>query len=53
MPRFEAAGGELLLCLISLNAGRLDGDALGFNHRLGGTVQLGEWTGDGATTSTY
>ena len=51
--RFEAAGGELLTCPICFDARQLDEATLVPNARLGGTVQLWEWVGDGATTFSY
>jgi predicted peroxiredoxin len=53
MARYAAAGGEFLVCPICFNARRLDEAALVGNARLGGTVQLWEWIGDGATTFSY
>jgi predicted peroxiredoxin len=53
MKRFEAAGGELLTCPICFNARKLDEATLLSNAQLGGTVQLWEWIGDGATTFSY
>ena len=53
MERFEAAGGELLVCPICFNAKQLQEPTLVTNARLGGTVQLWEWIGDGATTFSY
>lgn len=53
MARFEAAGGELLVCPICFNAKQLEESMLVTNARLGGTVQLWEWIGDGATTFSY
>jgi predicted peroxiredoxin len=53
MKRLDAAGGELLACPLCFNARRLDEAALVPNARLGGTVQLWEWIGDGATTFSY
>jgi predicted peroxiredoxin len=53
MKRFESAGGELLVCPICFNARQIDEAALVSNARLGGTVQLWEWIGDGATTFSY
>ena len=53
MKRYEAAGGELLVCPICFNARQLDEDNLVANARLGGTVPLWEWIGDGATTFSY
>ncbi len=53
MKRYQAAGGDLLVCPICFNARQLDGARLASNARLGGTVQLWEWIGDGATTFSY
>jgi predicted peroxiredoxin len=53
MKRFEAAGGALLTCPLCFNARQLDESRLVSNARLGGTVQLWEWIGDGATTFSY
>jgi predicted peroxiredoxin len=53
MKRYDAAGGQLLVCPICFNARQLDGDRLIANARLGGTVPLWEWIGDGATTFSY
>jgi hypothetical protein len=53
MERFEAAGGELLACPICFKARQLEESRLVPNARLGGTVQLWEWIGDGATTFSY
>jgi predicted peroxiredoxin len=53
MKRYDAAGGEFLVCPICFNARQLDDDRLVFNAKLGGTVQLWEWIGDGATTFSY
>jgi predicted peroxiredoxin len=53
VKRFDAAGGELLVCPLCFNAKELDDGALVANARLGGTVQLWEWIGDGATTFSY
>lgn len=53
MKRFEVAGGELLVCPICFNARRQDERTLAPNARLGGSVQLWEWIGDGATTFSY
>lgn len=53
MKRYEAAAGELLACPICFNARSLDEGALVSNARLGGTVPLWEWIGDGATTFSY
>lgn len=53
MKRYDAAGGELLVCPICFNARALDDGGLVPNARLGGTVQLWEWIDDGATTFSY
>lgn len=53
MKRFEAAGGEFLVCPICFNARKQDEVTLLSNARLGGSVQLWEWIGDGATTFSY
>ncbi len=53
MKRFEAAGGAFLTCPICFSARSLDETALVANAELGGTVQLWEWIGDGATTFSY
>lgn len=53
LSRYEAAGGEYLVCPICFNARQLDEADLVPNASLGGTVQLWEWIGDGATTFSY
>lgn len=53
MQRFGAAGGEFLVCPICFDARRLDQGALVPGARLGGSVPLWEWIGDGATTFSY
>ena len=53
MGRYAAAGGRLLVCPICFNTRQLDPSALVANAELGGTVQLWEWIGDGATTFSY
>ncbi len=53
VQRFTAAGGEFLVCPICFNARHLQESTLVPNARLGGTVQLWEWIGDGATTFSY
>jgi predicted peroxiredoxin len=53
MKRFDAAGGRLLVCPICFNARQLAADQLVANAELGGTVQLWEWIGDGATTFSF
>jgi predicted peroxiredoxin len=53
MGRYQAAGGGLLVCPICFNARQIDQATLVANASLGGTVQLWEWIGDGATTFSY
>jgi predicted peroxiredoxin len=53
MQRLKTAGGELLVCPICFNARVLSETTLVDNARLGGTVPLWEWIGDGATTFSY
>jgi predicted peroxiredoxin len=53
MKRFEAAGGEFLVCPLCFSSRNLDEATLLPNARLGGTVPLWEWIGDGATTFSY
>jgi predicted peroxiredoxin len=53
VKRYEAAGGQFLVCPICFNAKRLDDATLLGNARLGGTVPLWEWIDDGATTFSY
>ena len=53
MARYAAADGRLLVCPIGFNTKQLDPATLVPNAELGGTVQLWEWIGDGATTFSY
>ena len=53
MGRYAAAGGRLLICPICFKSKKLDATAIVTNAELGGTVQLWEWIGDGATTFSY
>ena len=53
MGRYAAAGGRLLVCPVCFNAKQLDKGDLVPNAELGGSVQLWEWIGDGATTFSY
>jgi predicted peroxiredoxin len=53
MKRYDAAGGQLLVCPVCFNSKQLDAAGLVSNATLGGTVQLWEWIGDGATTFSY
>ncbi len=53
IERYEAAGGQYLVCPICFNSKKLDeGDLVG-NAKVGGTIPLWEWIGDGATTFSY
>ncbi len=51
--RYAAAGGSYLVCPICFNSRALDDSTLVPEATLGGTVQLWEWIGDGATTFSY
>ena len=51
--RYAAADGRLLVCPICFNTKQLDPTTLVPSAELGGTVQLWEWIGDGATTFSY
>lgn len=51
MKRYEAAGGEFLVCPLCFNARKLDDDSLLANAALGGTVQLWEWIGEEPVTT--
>ena len=53
MKRYEAAGGQFLVCPICFNSRALEATQLHANAELGGTVQLWEWIGEGATTFSY
>ncbi len=53
MKRYDAAGGRLMVCPICFNSKKLNPATLVSNAELGGTVQLWEWVGDGATTFSY
>jgi predicted peroxiredoxin len=53
MKRYDAAGGRFLVCPICFNSRALEATQLAANAELGGTVQLWEWIGDGATTFSY
>ena len=53
MTRYADAGGTFLVCPICFNSKQLDAADLVKNAELGGTVQLWEWIGDGATTFSY
>jgi len=53
MKRYDAAGGRLMVCPICFNSRALEAEQLLTNAELGGTVQLWEWIGEGATTFSY
>jgi len=53
MGRYATAGGRLLVCPICFNTKKLDATSLVANAELGGTMQLWQWIGDGATTFSY
>ena len=53
MARYATAGGRFLVCPVCFNARQLDKGDLVPNAELGGSVQLWEWIGDGATTFSY
>lgn len=51
--RYVAAGGTYLVCPVCFNSKHLDEATLIAGARLGGTVPMWEWIGDGATTFSY
>ena len=53
MDRYEKAGGRYLICPICIKSKQLDTDNFIAGAEPGGTVQLWEWIGDGATTFSY
>jgi predicted peroxiredoxin len=53
VKRFDAAGGRLFICPLCFNAKRLAAEDLMSNADLGGTVQLWDWIGEGATTFSF
>lgn len=53
LRRYQEAGGRFLVCPICFNTKQLDASGLLPNAELGGTVQLWEWIGDGATAFSY
>jgi predicted peroxiredoxin len=53
LARYEAAGGTYLVCPLCFTAKALDPDHLVAGARIGGTVPMWEWIGDGATTFSY
>ncbi|MFI5506482.1 DsrE family protein [Mycobacterium sp. NPDC051804] len=53
MARYTKAGGRYLVCPICIKSKQLDSDSFVEGAEPGGTVQLWEWIGDGATTFSY
>jgi predicted peroxiredoxin len=53
VKRFDSAGGRLLICPLCFNAKQLAAEDLMSNADLGGTVQLWDWIGEGATTFSF
>jgi predicted peroxiredoxin len=54
VKRYEAAGGQYMVCPICFNARHIDEASLVANATLGGTIPMWQWIGDeGATTFSY
>ena len=53
LTRYTAAGGTFLVCPLCFNAKQLDEATLVEGAKIGGTVPMWEWIGDGATTFSY
>lgn len=53
LDRYTKAGGTLMVCPICFSAKRLNQASLVDQAGLGGSVQLWEWIGEGATTFSY
>jgi predicted peroxiredoxin len=53
LDRYTKAGGSFMVCPICFNAKALVQTHLIDNAQLGGTVQLWEWIGEGATTFSF
>lgn len=53
LDRYSAAGGRMFVCPLCFNAKKLREEDLVDSASLGGTVQLWEWIGDGATTFSF
>ncbi len=53
MERYESAGGRYLVCPICVNSRAIDPTTFIPGADMGGTVQLWEWIGDGATAFSY
>ncbi|MGE0219701.1 DsrE family protein [Mycolicibacterium sp.] len=53
VERYRKAGGRYLVCPLCVNAKKLDATSFLAGAEVGGTVQLWEWIGEGATTFSY
>ncbi len=53
MDRYAKAGGRYLVCPICIKSKQLDDTNFISGAEAGGTVQLWDWIGDGATTFSY
>lgn len=53
VKRYQAAGGQFLVCPICFTARGLDESQLIASAEIGGTVPMWEWIGEGATTFSY
>lgn len=53
MDRYERAGGRYLVCSVCVQAKNLDAEAFITGAEVGGSIQLWQWIGDGATTFSY
>lgn len=53
MDRYAAAGGRYIACGVCVSAKGVDPDSLLSNAEVGGTVQLWDWIGEGATTFSF
>ncbi|OYN74387.1 DsrE family protein [Mycolicibacterium sphagni] len=53
IDRYHSAGGHYLVCSLCVRAKNLDAANFIAGAEAGGTVQLWEWIGEGATTFSY
>lgn len=53
VQRYQDAGGTFLVCSVCFKAKGLDETQLIKSAQIGGTVQMWQWIGDGATTFSY
>lgn len=53
MDRYQHAGGRYLVCSVCVQAKNLDAAAFIAGAEVGGSVQLWQWIGDGATTFSF